>query len=163
MKNKKTKTFEEKKHHTSQGSERPPLVASDAVPAARLALLLRNLPLQLGSAVRHLPLAANFSLMAAAAAASRTRRPGPRPGLQLRQATPSSRATLLRPVAPPSRCTLLRSASPLDPAPAPPLTASVARSRRELLLCPELAPVCSARARRLQLEEDKRRRGKRIR
>ena len=76
----KPKHLKKKKHHTSQGSERPPLAASDAVPAARLAL-------QLGSAVRRLPLAANFSLMAAAAAASRTRHPGPQPGLQLRQAT----------------------------------------------------------------------------
>jgi len=58
VKNKKTKTFEEKKHHTSQGSERPLLAASDAVPAARLALQLRSLALQLGSAVRRLPLAA---------------------------------------------------------------------------------------------------------
>ena len=154
--NKKTKTFEEEKNITpAQGpSGRHSLQAMPSLPRAS--------PFSSATVCR-LPLAACCSLMAAAAAASRTRRPGPRPGLQLRQATPSSRATLLRPVAPPSRCTLLWSASPLDPAPAPPLTARVARSQRELLLCPELAPVCSARARRLQLEEDKRRRGKRIR
>ena len=158
MKNKKTKTFEEKNITPAKGpSGRRSLQAMPSLPRASPFSLAPQF------AACRLPLAANFSLMAAAAAASRTRRLGPRPGLQLRQATPSSRATLLRPVAPPSRCTLLRSASPLDPAPAPPLTASVARSRRELLLCPELAPVCSARARRLQLEEDKRRRGKRIR
>lgn len=160
--NKKTKTFEKEKNNTpAQGPSG--CRSLQAMPFLPRASLFSSATVRRSQfAACRLPLAANCSLMAAAAAASRTRCPSPRPELQLRQAAPSSRATLLRPAAPPSRCTLLRSASPCDPAPAPPLPVRATRSCK-LLLRPKLAPVCSARARRLQPEEDKRRRGKRIR
>jgi len=106
VKNKKTKTFEEKKHHTSQGSERPPLAASDVVLAARLAL---------SAWLRRSPLAACRELLAHGC--SRCRIPNPLSRPSTWPSAPAGHTILPRRAAPAGRTSLPLHAAPVGLAP----------------------------------------------
>jgi len=86
--------LKKKKHHTSQGSERPPLAASDAVPAASLSLQLRH----------RLPLAACRLLLAHGC--SRCRIPNPPSGPSTWPSAPAGHTILPRHAAPAGRTSL---------------------------------------------------------
>ena len=156
MKNKKTKTFEEKK------TSHQPRVRAAAARCKRCRPCRTPRP---SAWLRSSPLAACRELLAHGC--SRCRIPNPPSEPSTWPSAPAGHTILPRHAAPAGCTSLPLHAAPVGLAPRSSSGATAHRERCSLTTraaaVSRAPPVCSARARRLQLEEDKRRRGKRIR